>query len=252
LPGQPFYGVKRATEGVQLAATVGTEARGKRHLDFARTRLAEVNSLSQGSDALGPMNGGHVVAAPGDASDRAKLIVDTLHAMDVETRAGANDLYAAFRDSGSTEPLRALDRFTQRQYGDLHAMLSQLPSDAQPSARSSLALLAVIATDTVHSATGAPAATSPGTAPAPGATTSARPTPTSNASAPAGSQTSPPATTPSAPTKGSTGPLPLPLATTNAPVPAPTLPTIPPLPLSSPLPTSLPTLPDDLTGLLGH
>jgi hypothetical protein len=249
LPGQPFYGVKRATESVQLAATVGTEARGKRHLDFARTRLAEVSSLTDRSDALGPMSDGRVLAGPADSSGDVKLIVDTLHAMDVETRAGANDLYAAFRDSGSTEPLRTLDAFTQRQYGDLHSLLTQLPVDAQPSARSSLALLAVIATDTVRSATGATAPTPTGGTAVPSQSTSARPQPSSGSSTPPGSHPSTSPTAP-APTKSSTGPLPLPSATSQ--LPAPTLPTIPPLPLSSPLPTSLPTLPDDLTGLLGQ
>lgn len=248
LPGQPFYGVKRASEGVQLATTVGTEARGKRHLEFARTRLAEVKALSGGSSALGSFNGAHLLAAPANSAEHSKLILDTLHAMDVETRAGANDLFAAFRDSGSTEPLRALNTFSQRQYGELHGMLDQLPANAQPSARSSLALLAVIATDTVHASTVAPA-THPGT-PTPG---------------PSGVPTQRPSTKPTGPAGGSTGPSSAPTGsapsskTTSNPaqVPAPkfsppSLPTIPPLPSSSPLPTSLPSLPEDLTGLLGH
>ena len=157
LPGQPFYAVKRATEGVQLATTVGTEARGKRHLEFARTRLAEVKALSGSSSALGAISGGHLLAAPANSSEHGKLIRDTLRAMDVETRAGANDLFASFRDTGSAEPLQALNDFSQLQYSQLQALLVQLPANAQPSARSSLALLAVIATDTVNSAKGSPA-----------------------------------------------------------------------------------------------
>src|SRR5436305_6621394 len=42
LPGQPFYGVKRGVERVQLAAAGSTEAKGERHLQVARTRLHEV------------------------------------------------------------------------------------------------------------------------------------------------------------------------------------------------------------------
>src|SRR5438552_11503613 len=41
LPGDAFYGLKRATENVQLDLAQGQEAKGKRHLEFARTRLAE-------------------------------------------------------------------------------------------------------------------------------------------------------------------------------------------------------------------
>src|SRR3954451_14980364 len=184
LPGQPFYGVKRATEGAQLASTVGTEARGKRHLEFARTRLREVKALSDSNaSSLGPMSGAHLLAAPADSAERTKLILDTLHAMDVETRAGANDLFAAFRDSGSTEPLRALNNFSQRQYSQLQGLLGQLPLNAQSSARSLLALLAVIATDTVHSATGGSPSTRP-TSPAPAPTSTAHPPPASHSTTP--------------------------------------------------------------------
>src|SRR3954468_13690823 len=248
LPGQPFYGVKRAAEGAQLATTVGTEARGKRHLEFARTRLAEGKALSGSSSALGAISGAHLLAAPANSSEHGKLIRDTLHAMDVETRAGANDLFASFRDTGSTEPLRALNDFSRVQYSQLQAMLVQLPAIAQPSARSSLALLAVIATDTVNSAKGGPASSgSGGSQPTPTPTT--HPSPTSSSSAPSGSKPTTGPSGSSTPTKNSSKPgqqLPTPQFT------PPTLPTIPPLPVASSLPTSLPTLPDDLSGLLGH
>ena len=247
LPGQPFYGVKRATEGAQLATTVGTEARGKRHLGFARTRLSEVKALSGTSSALGPVSGAHLLAAPANSSERTKLILDTLHAMDVETRAGANDLFAAFRDSGSTEPLRALNDFSQAQYSQLQGLLAQLPANAQPSARSSLALLAVIATDTVHSATAGSPSTRPGTT-GPAPSSSAHPRPSSRSSSPGGSQPSSGTSGSSTPSKGSSNPAPLPAPHVNP----PTLPTIPPLPVTSTLPTSIPTLPDDVSGLLGH
>ena len=233
LPGDPLYGVKQAAESAQLATTVGTEARGKRHLEFARTRLSEVKSLAD--------------------SGHTGLIIDTLQAMDVETRAGANDLFAAFRDSGSTEPLRALDRFTQTQYADLHTLLSTLPPAAQASARSSLALLAVIATDNVQTATG----TTPGStggAPAPGGATPGATTPSTVPSASAQpSQSAGSGSTP-APSKSAPAPVTVPTAVPTAvpSVQAPTLPTIPPLPATSTLPTDVPTLPSDLTGLLGH
>jgi hypothetical protein len=249
LPGDPFYGVKRAAEGAQLATTVGTEARGKRHLQFARTRLDEVSALAGHSAALAPAYGGHVFAAAA-ASGREKLIIDTLADMDAETRAGANDLFAAYRDSGSIEPLRALDRFTQQQYAELHALLDTLPPTAQASARSSLALLAVIATDTVASATGrSPAGTGATGTPTPAASTPVGTTPSSAPPATGGSQPSSGSVGVGTPAKSSPVPTALPSALPT--VQAPELPTIPPLPPSSPLPTSLPTLSTDLTGDLG-
>jgi hypothetical protein len=249
LPGDPFYGVKRAAEGAQLATTVGTEARGKRHLQFARTRLGEVSSLAGPSSAPAPAYGGHVLADAATNSGREKLIIDTLADMDAQTRAGANDLFAAYRDSGSIEPLRALDRFTQQQYAELRALLDTLPPAAQASARSSMALLAVIAADNVRSAT----------AGSPGGTGSSTPAPA--ASTPAGGKSSPPAPSTGGSTPPTSGGGNLTPTTKSSPVPVPTsvpavqtpdLPTIPPLPPTSPLPTSLPTLSTDVTGLLGN
>jgi len=71
LPGDPFYGVKRATEHVQLAVTTGQEAKGKRHLEFARTRLHEVQALVGQSSALSDFMPGQV-GALGHLTDEAK------------------------------------------------------------------------------------------------------------------------------------------------------------------------------------
>jgi Domain of unknown function (DUF5667) len=244
IPGEPFYGVKRASEGVQLATTFGTEDRGKRHLQFARARLAEVATLSGHSLALGQISGGHSYAAAAqlDAST-SRLILSTLRDMDVDTRAGANDLFVAYRDSGSTEPLSALNSFTVRQFNDLHSLVGALPADVRPRAMSSLALLNLVATDTVtlaHSARTTPVTPAPSTAPV----TPSRPT-----SRPG--HTATPSPTSSRP--GSHGtPTPVrPTLPTQVPI-APSVPSIPngPLP-SGVVPTSVPTLPS-VTGLLGH
>ncbi len=111
LPGDPFYGVKRATEDVQLATTFGQEAKGKRHLEFARTRLSEVEALSARTDTLGTFLPG-TAGALGPLSDEARTatIVSTLRDMDAETRAGASDLMAVFAESGDREPLRRPQR----------------------------------------------------------------------------------------------------------------------------------------------
>src|SRR3954447_17387863 len=64
LPGDAFYGLKQASESVQLAAAQGDENKGKTHLGFARARLSEVEAL----------------AGSGDSG----TITDTLRAMDNE------------------------------------------------------------------------------------------------------------------------------------------------------------------------
>jgi hypothetical protein len=244
VPGEPFYGVKRATEGVQLATTYGTEDRGKRHLQFARVRLAEVSTLAEHTSALGPMSGAHVTAGAA-AVDRAtsRMIADTLHAMDVETRSGANDLFVAFRDTGSTEPLSALNAFTVRQYRELHALVAALPAEVRPHAMSSLALLNLVATDTVSLARAAHPV-GPSTSPSVRPSGSASSTPSS----PSGSGSPTPSTSRSG--SDSTSPSAKPTLPVGVPS-APVVPTIPSSPLpTGPLPTAVPTL--DANGLLGH
>jgi len=249
LPGQPLYGVKRAAEAAQLAATVGTEARGKRHLEFARTRLAEVRALAGTSSSIGPIAGLNAAAGAAPQTAHATLIQQTLHQMDVETRSGANDLFAVFRSTGSREPLEALNQFSRDQYASLRELLPALPPPARPAATGSLSLLQVVATYTVTysgSAKSTPAPTAPSVpAPGPSSTTPAHQPTVNPGTGGAGSATGSP--------KKSAEPSKQPGPTLPT-VQAPTL-TIPPLPsepslLPTQLPTELPTLPD-VTGLLG-
>lgn len=97
LPGSPFYDVKRATESVQLWLASGPHAKGERHLQFARTRLAEAKAL--GADS--------------------SRVAATLRSMNAETRQGSSDMIAAYRSSGENEPLADLVTFTRQQYADL-------------------------------------------------------------------------------------------------------------------------------------
>jgi hypothetical protein len=269
LPGDPFYGVKRATEDAQLAATFGQEAKGKRHLEFARVRLAEIESLAGRSAALGGMPAGGL-GALGTLSDgaRTSTILATLRDMDAETRAGANDLFAVYRDSGSAEPLHALDSFTRKQFAQLSAVLPTLPVAARGRAASSLSLLSIIASHTVSLAGIQPAPSGsgqPGGGSGPGSTT---PTPAGSNSGGASSSTTPGTGNGGGQPTGTTGPNPgpsvpslptdvptIPVLPTTVPTPTKvptTLPTLPPLPSLSPVPSlpPTPTLPP-LPGL-GH
>lgn len=239
IPGDAFYGVKRATEDVQLALTTGQEAKGKRHLEFARTRLHEVEALAGRSSALGAFVPGEP-SALGHLSNEAKTstIVATLRDMDAETRAGAEDLLAAYADSESAEPLEALDAFTRDQFADLKDVVPALPTDAQPRAERSLSLLTVVADRTRQAALGGTNAPSSG----PGSTGHPTKSPGSSAT-PAKTQNPKPghhgSSGSSAPSTSSSPGVP------TVPNPVPTdAPTIPSLPTIVPVPTKLPsTLP---------
>lgn len=240
LPGDAFYGIKRATEDVQLATTVGQEAKGKRHLEFARTRLTEVAELVDRTAALPALVPGQPAAAgprPDDAS--VSTIVDTLHDMDAETRAGTADLVAVYRSSGNREPLEVLNDFSRDQFSDLRDVLPALPVAARPRARASLALLAQVAGRTVDLTTGgAPSVpTQPGSTSAPPPARATTPASGKTSSRPAGTETPDSTETPSSPRSDDGGGASLPTA-------PPTIPPLGPTSIPSlPLPTKLPTLP---------
>jgi hypothetical protein len=251
LPGDPFYGVKRATEDVQLATSFGQEAKGRRHLEFARTRLAEVEALAGQTDALAdaiPGKPGALGALVDQAS--SDTIISTLADMDDETRAGAEDLFAVYRDSGSRDTLETLDAFTQAQDADLRAVLPSLPTDARRQAVGSLALINAVAKQTVRLAgttpstdqQPAPDTTSSGGNDKPGGHHSTAPDETATPSTGDGGATSTPDTSaPSAPNP-TTAPN-APGVPTKAPTIPPVVPTeVPTLPTQ--LPTSLPDVPD--------
>jgi hypothetical protein len=131
LPGDPFYGVKKATESVQLWATHGDTAKGKLHLAFARTRLAEAAKLSPDSSHL----------------------VSTLAAMNSQTEQGTSELIAAYQSSHSTQPLAAIVTFTQKQYSDLAELATHLPASLQPAEATALSVLTSVTT-TVRTVSG--------------------------------------------------------------------------------------------------
>lgn len=133
LPGDPFYGVKRATESVQLWLARGDEAKGKRHLEFAATRLAEARAL--------PSNSSHIAS--------------TLSAMDAETKAGSSELITAYQSSHSTAPLADLVTFTNDQVAGLTKLAATLPAHLKARDAASLNLLGGVAVQVKKVANGA-------------------------------------------------------------------------------------------------
>jgi Domain of unknown function (DUF5667) len=119
LPGDPFYGIKRGTEGVQLWAASGNLAKGRRHLEFARTRLAEAQAL--------PPNSSHLAS--------------TFQAMNVQTADGTHDLIAAYTASKSLVPLADLETFTQQQVAGLISLAPTLPAGLRSQDQQAITLL---------------------------------------------------------------------------------------------------------------
>lgn len=273
LPGQPFYGLKRASEGIELSFTSGQAARGGMHLDLAGTRLREVAALSHGDGelSLAPLGTTHLQAAGGQAfgASLAQRVRSTLADMDRETRLGRDLLEASYRATGRTAPLQVLTTFTASQSAALNALLPDLPAGTDASAEQSLRLLTAINRDatalllgTCTGACGAAPGTQPGPVPS-GTDTDGVPScncsPTRDPNGPAAPV--PPAPVPpgSVPTAGPTSG-PVPTGTTDpslAPLPGgAVLPgqdtTLAPLPSASlltPLPTLLSPPPDLLSPL---
>jgi hypothetical protein len=186
LPGDPFYDVKRATESVQLYVAQGNAAKGARHLEFARERLAEAKALPAGSSHL----------------------TSTLSSMNAETTAGRNDLVAAYHSSNSTKPLTELATFAQQQYIGLVQLASTTPATLRSTEVTSLNVLGGVAT-TVKTLSGQSCltclitGTGPGGKGAPNGTGTG---PNGQHPAPGSSPGAHPSTSPSAPTSPPSSP----------------------------------------------
>jgi len=146
VPGDPFYSVKRGTEGVQLALTRGDVARGKRHLTQAETRLDEVSELvGDPSAAAALATASASVSSYAFGGGTTALVGDTLADMDDATRTGTRLLTEAYaEDRDDTAPLKALASFVRRQKAGLADVIPALPAGAQDAGAASLSLIAEV------------------------------------------------------------------------------------------------------------
>ena len=276
LPGQPFYGVKRLSETVQLDLASGDTAKGTKHLEFAATRLREVKALAHGdgSLSLGP-SGAPVASGLAFGGSTASHIAAALRDFDRETREGSALLTKVFDKTGKPAPLRIITSFTTQQTARLAGLLPSLPAAVRPQAQQSLQLVTTVGTDATDKLALGTCGGScyPGNAgpslpvqpePTPGAT--ATPTGSSDDNgvpsctcgsptlapspseqpAPSDAPTDAPSPTPEPSDAPSPTPAPSPSESPLLPVPLPTLPV--PVPT---LPVPLPTLPVPLpTGIV--
>ena len=259
-PGDVLYGLKRGTEQTQLA--LAGDARGRTLLDFASTRLDELEALVDEPASALPVAGGAtgtgdtVLAAGADP----ELVISTLETMDDQTTEGAAWLADRAVTTRDDSPLDDLEVWVVAQSDELAALTPALPDAAGAAASHSLELLAKVAarTDGLQLALTCPSG------PAVGAADALGPTPADCApaapGAPSEGTTTVPGTgsdpaqtaTPGVPTTtvpggtgtgsgsggGSAGGLPVPGVPTTPGVPSipgglPTTPSIPGLPLPS-------------------
>ncbi|MCW2573217.1 MAG: hypothetical protein JWO88_3275 [Frankiales bacterium] len=255
LPGDPFYGVKRGGEALELRTAGGDVAKGSKHLQFAAERLKEVRELSLGRDAAFTGSLDQPVASAAFGGSVSKRVRGALTDMDRETRTGSDLLTSAYRSSNSDAPLEILSRFAGRQTRDLTALLPDLPAGARPQAESSLALVSRVAVESsqllaVGVCTGqcAPAQAAPSLPPTTGPMP--QPAPSASIEAPCGCQPAPapartsdptPAPTPDPTPEPTTTPSPSPSRPTPSPSPSSPLPV--PTELPSEVPTAVPSLP---------
>jgi hypothetical protein len=106
LPGDSLYGLKRASENVQLSLTGGTGARAKEYLTLAKRRANEAAALL--SRASAPAAGAGPQPAESISTRTAKLITDTLGDADSDLRNASRLLTEQAVTNRSADPLRLL------------------------------------------------------------------------------------------------------------------------------------------------
>lgn len=261
LPGQPFYGLKRASEGLQLQMASGDTAKGTKHLEFAATRLREVRALANGDGelSLGAVGDLGTLAAGRTTASLQNRITRTLAAFDHETSQGRTLLEGVYRSTGRTAPLRVLTEFSSQQKDRLSTLIPELPAGTADAAAQSLALVTEVgSTATQLLEMGTCSASCDPSAAGPALTVEPGPTPGTSASPEQDGNGVPPCTcvepsttpepTPGPTTEPTSEPTPAPTGSprptpTSSPTPTPgVLPTIVPTAVPTVLPTILPTL----------
>ena len=125
LPGDPLYGVKRTAEGASLGLTFDDESRALKHLEFAASRVTEMETLADRSSS---------------PADHLTALAD-LNADAVE---GARQ-FTSYATSSDEKALPSLRDWALAQYMKLGTLRPRLPGDAGAHADSTMWLLASIA-----------------------------------------------------------------------------------------------------------
>lgn len=125
LPGDPLYGVKRTTEGASLGLTFDDESRALKHLEFAASRVTEMETLADRAS---------------DSSAQLTALTD----LDTDAVEGARQL-TTYATASDRTALPALRDWALGQYEKLGTLRPRLPEDAGRHADTTMWLLASIA-----------------------------------------------------------------------------------------------------------
>lgn len=126
LPGDPLYGVRRTVESATLGLTMGTEAKGLRHLEFAADRITDLEALAATfpDPRIGPVNN----------------YLTGFRDFDADAAAGSADL-TDFAASNSPAVLSTLRDWASSQLARINAVGPAVPAPARTSQAGSVALL---------------------------------------------------------------------------------------------------------------
>ena len=158
LPGESLYGVKRASENVQLSMAGNDTAKGQAYLQLAGHRVREVADLLSQPSAM--VASGGVNADSGRISAHtASLVIDTLASADDDSVNGMQLLGRAAVAQLSKEPLAKVSDWLPDQRSRMTEVRDRLPAGAlRTRVQASLLLLQRIAARTAQltSAMGCP------------------------------------------------------------------------------------------------
>jgi uncharacterized protein DUF5667 len=128
LPGDSLYGLKRASENVQLSLTSGDGARGKEYLTLAKRRAEEVSKLLSKASALALGTGAN--ASAGINQHTTDLVTSTLDDSDGDLRNASRLLTGQAVRSSSSAPLQTLLGWAPEQITRLTAITNRIPPGA--------------------------------------------------------------------------------------------------------------------------
>jgi uncharacterized membrane protein YgcG len=128
LPGDSLYGLKRASENVQLSLTGGDGARGRQYLALAKKRANEVTGLLGRTSSMAAGSGSQ--ASGNINAHAAKLIADTLRDADADTRNGVRLLTGQAVRNMSNGPLSAVTTWAPAQLARLESIVNRAPPGA--------------------------------------------------------------------------------------------------------------------------
>src|SRR5215218_4112775 len=126
MPGDTLYGMKRGIENVSTNVSVGDDSRGRRDLEHAMTRLAEVRKLSESGGSVATIN-------------------STLDVFSAQARKGVSRLVASYEQDGDISSITAITTFITSARQALGELAPKLPPESLKSAVEALATVEQLA-----------------------------------------------------------------------------------------------------------